>query len=530
MEKRVILAIVLSMSILFIWNSIFPAPKKPTKETEPVANKEVIEKQRLAPASVAKPVVEKEAKPEETVVLKNEKIEAVFSTKDGIIKKINMVDYDADLPVAGMFTLKEFGGGDYSISKKTDTEVEFSANVDGILIRKTYQLPEGEFIVNAKMEAVNQKGEAVSLNPDISGMILDMEMTEESAGTSRDRNLFEYSAFVDGKVVRKTGAFAFSEKDSKRINKKVEWLGFRNRYFAAIIKPQDEVSGYEFKTVSKQELEMAFLVDEKVLKPGDNAVFSAVIFAGPQKEDILTAYNMDFEKIHVYFGMGFFDAIAKIIEDLMKLFYKIIPNWGFSIIIVSLLIYFLMYPLTMKSMVSMRKMQNLQPKIAEIREKYEKNPQKLNQEIMKIYGENKINPLGGCLPLLFQMPIFIALYQMIWRSVIFKGASFLWIKDLSMPDRLFVLEQNYPVIGNEINLLPMVILALMILQQRMTAKNMVSADPNQIAQQKMMMFVMPAVLLFVFYHLGSGLTLYLTVFYVMSLFTQWQASKIMKTV
>ncbi len=270
---------------------------------------------------------------------------------------------------------------------------------------------------------------------------------------------------------------------------------------------------------------MTAMVKDTTLNRQETSEYSATLYFGPQNSTILKSYAMDFEKIQVYFRLGAFDAIAKIIEDLIKLVHKFIPNWGVAIILVSLLIYFSFYPLTMKSMLSMRKMQSLQPKIAELREKYEKNPQKLNQEIMKMYSENKVKPLGGCLPLLLQMPIFICLYQMIWRSVMFKGAGFLWIKDLSEPDRLFMLAKSYPVLGKEFNILPFIIIVLMILQQRMSSKNMSTTDPNQLAQQKMMMFMLPAFLFFVFYRISSGLTLYFTVFYIVSLFTQMQISK-----
>jgi YidC/Oxa1 family membrane protein insertase len=298
-----------------------------------------------------------------------------------------------------------------------------------------------------------------------------------------------------------------------------------------MVRPKFAIKGYRFLPSSdEKQLSMRALMDSMILNKGETAVLMSDLYVGPQRSDVLKRYDMNFEKIHVYFRAEFFDAIAKIIEDLVKLMYKFSSNWGVSIILVSFLIYFSMYPLTMKSMLSMQKMQGLQPKIAELRTKHEKNPQKLNQEIMKLYGENKVNPMGGCLPLLLQMPVFICLYQMIWRSVLFKGAGFLWIKDLSEPDRLIILKKSFPIIGNEINVFPVIILILMVIQQKMTAKNMNVTDPNQLAQQKMMAFMMPIMLLLVFYRIASGLTLYLTVFYILSSFTQWRVAKKVKAV
>ena len=178
----------------------------------------------------------------------------------------------------------------------------------------------------------------------------------------------------------------------------------------------------------------------------------------------------------------------------------------------------------------MKRMQAIQPKMAELKEKHKNNPQKLNQEMMEFYKKNNINPLAGCLPMFIQMPIFIGLYQVLWRSVSLKGAKFLWIKDLSEPDRIYVFSQKLPIIGNELNVLPVLMIIVMIIQQRITAKNMVVTDPSQIAQQKMMAYMFPVMLFIFFYKLASGLTLYFTVLYIMMTLAQLQMSKINKAV
>jgi YidC/Oxa1 family membrane protein insertase len=126
------------------------------------------------------------------------------------------------------------------------------------------------------------------------------------------------------------------------------------------------------------------------------------------------------------------------------------------------------------------------------------------------------------------MPVFIGLYQVLWRSVSFKGAKFLWIKDLSEPDRLFLLPFNIPFLGNEFNVLPFVMMGVMFIQQKLSSKNMVVVDPSQAAQQKMMATIMPVFLGVIFYKFASGLTLYFTMFYCFSTFTQWKLSKDIK--
>jgi len=154
---------------------------------------------------------------------------------------------------------------------------------------------------------------------------------------------------------------------------------------------------------------------------------------------------------------------------------------------------------------SMKQMQALQPVIAELRNKHKDNPQKLNKEIMELYRQNKVNPLAGCLPMVLQIPVFFALYQVLIRSVALKGARFLWIKDLSEPDRLMMLPVSLPVLGNEINILPILMAIGMFMQQKITMK---STGGESAQQQKMMMIIMPVMFGFIFYRMPAGLVLY----------------------
>lgn len=157
----------------------------------------------------------------------------------------------------------------------------------------------------------------------------------------------------------------------------------------------------------------------------------------------------------------------------------------------------------------MKEMQVLQPRIEELRKTCKDNPQKLNKEIMELYREHKVNPLSGCLPLLLQLPIFYALYQAFMRAVALKGARFLWIKDLSEPDRLMVIKRipsTLPMIGNELNILPIVMAILMFYQQKSTLVSSASSGSQE--QQKMMMVLFPLLFGVMFYRMPSGLVLY----------------------
>jgi len=176
----------------------------------------------------------------------------------------------------------------------------------------------------------------------------------------------------------------------------------------------------------------------------------------------------------------------------------------------------------MKQMRSMKQMQVLQPRIEELRKIYKDNPQKLNTEIMGLYREYKVNPLSGCLPLILQMPIFFALYQVLLRSVGFKGAKFLWIKDLSLPDRLFILPATIPFLGNEINLLPILMTIGMFIQQKFS---MATSSTGSAEQQKFMMILFPLMFGFIFYHMPSGLVLYWFINSTLMLFYQLRISR-----
>jgi YidC/Oxa1 family membrane protein insertase len=261
---------------------------------------------------------------------------------------------------------------------------------------------------------------------------------------------------------------------------------------------------------------------------GESLQYDLIVFAGPQDLKELSDANKDFAKIMAFSDWGWLDAIAKAIHWMLGMLHKLIPSWGICIILGSFIIYALMYPLTLKSLVSMRKMQAVQPKVKALQEKYKKSPEKLNQEIMQLYKENNVNPLSGCLPMLLQMPIFVGLYQVLWRSIYFRGESFLWIKDLSMPDRLIKLPFTIPFLGEYFNILPILMTAIMVLQQKITTSGITMTDPEQAAQQKMMAIIFPVMIGFIFYNFASGLNVYFVIFYALSAGTQWKISQDVK--
>lgn len=282
----------------------------------------------------------------------------------------------------------------------------------------------------------------------------------------------------------------YSKIKNRQTFTNLQFLGLRDRYYTlAILNPPP---GEYFLEKRKKKLILVY-------KPSLNASsFKAQIFIGPQEMRVLQDYGLT--EI-MYFG--FFHGIARLILKALYFGFQIFKNWGVAIIFVSSLIYLLLFPLTIKSSKSMKKMQELQPQIEELRKKYKDNPQKLNKEILELYKQYKINPLGGCLPLFLQIPIFFALYQVLIRSVEIKGARFLWIKDLSLPDYLIKLPLSLPIVGDGIHLLPLLMVGLMFFQQKLTTPKTSASE-----QQKLMTFIFPLVFGFIFYRFPSGLVLY----------------------
>jgi YidC/Oxa1 family membrane protein insertase len=246
--------------------------------------------------------------------------------------------------------------------------------------------------------------------------------------------------------------------------------------------------------------ELGLNFPEKTLGPRQFLRQIYRIYLGPQELQIINRINPEWSAI-IYYGT--FDFIAQLLVQALEFFYRLAHNWGWAIIFLSLAIYLLLYPLTLKQLRSMKEMQALQPRMEEIRRAYKDNPQKLNSEIMKLYREHKVNPLGGCLPLILQLPVFFALYQALLRASFLRGASFLWIKDLTEPDRLFLLPANLPV--HEVNILPILMAITMFIQQKLS---LTAATDSVAEQQKMMLVIMPLMFGFIFYNMPAGLVLY----------------------
>ena len=262
------------------------------------------------------------------------------------------------------------------------------------------------------------------------------------------------------------------------------WSGFTDKYFLQALNPDDSI---EHVLINYQSgfIENKFTSNSFVILPGESKVFEHSAFLGPKNLDYLSAGDASFEEaIH----FGFFHFLAKPLFVVLLFFYGFLNNYGFSIILLTICIKIIFWPLTHKSYKSMQGMQKLQPEMKRLKEKYADDKQRLNQEMMTFYRDNKVNPLGGCLPILIQIPVFFALYKVLLDSIELRHAPFmLWITDLSAKDPLFIT--------------PVIMGASMFLQQKLTPTNL---DPTQ----EKVMLMMPVIFTFLFLNFPAGLVIY----------------------
>lgn len=528
MEKRVLLAISISLLFLISYSSIVQRTPKNKKEgyfTYQSVNKEDAKHEEEVIGRTTVPPVALIVSRDKSFNFDASLFNGEFNLNGGSLDRLNLGERSRYLPVTGI--LKIFGQESFTYSVNQIGQKIIMENVqDGLLYRKIYLFNKGNNLINCEIQIINNSALSKKLSLDFYAFEIDSINLDKKLFHDRDRPLFEYSIASLEKIVRKDSASKFSEKEKVSRDIPVKWVGFRDRYYALIVKPLFENAGYDVSPDGTNRLKVVVKSKEIELKPSEQRSYQFVLYFGPQDINSMKGFGQGFEGVVSFSNFGIINWLAFGIYFSIEILHKFIGNWGICIILISILIYLILYPLTIKSMMSMKKMQNLQPKINKLKEQHANNPQKLNKEVMELYKENKVNPLGGCLPIILQMPIFIGLYQVLWRAFFLKGASFLWIKDLSEPDRLYIFPFSLPIIGNELNILPIAMMLIMFVQQKITTKNMILTDESQVTQQRIMTTFFPIFLGFIFYKFSSGLTIYFTVFYLFSVFSQLKMSKV----
>lgn len=294
------------------------------------------------------------------------------------------------------------------------------------------------------------------------------------------------------------------------ISGQMDWAGYEGTYFICAILPQDKsATSLTMTSFGKDGVKMQMSSDLDTLQPGEEKVYSYKLFFGPKKLDVLKSIGSN---LHKAVNFGWFDVIAQPTLYLLNFFYGLVKNYGIAIILVTIIFKLIFWPITQKGLKSMKNMQKLQPKMAKLKEKYKGDPTRMNQEVMNLYKTYKVNPLGGCLPMILQIPVFFALYKVLLMCIELRHAPFmLWITDLSAPDRLFI-GVDIPYLGG-IPVLTLLMGGSMFLQQKMTPT---TADPTQ---AKIMMFL-PVLFTFMFINFASGLVLYWFVNNLLAIFQQ----------
>lgn len=308
-------------------------------------------------------------------------------------------------------------------------------------------------------------------------------------------------------------------EEKNRYTGEFKWITVQDRYFLSSLIPEIPV-----QATMNLYLPNNFMVENQLVMPesdfgldGENR-FSFQLFYGPKSTKLLKTIDYDLYRA-INFGM--FDIIAKPCVWIMNFLFGIIPNYGVAIIILTLLTKIMLWPLGSKSYKSMAEMKKIQPLMTEIREKYKNDKKKMNEEIMGLYRTYKVNPLGGCLPMIVQIPIFFALYRMLYEAIELRHAPFFgWINDLSAPDRLFNFSFSIPFMQPPygIPVLTIIMGGTMFLSQKMQPP---MGDP---AQAKMMM-LMPIVFTVIFINFSSGLVLYWLVNNIISIAQQSYVTK-----
>lgn len=523
MEKRIAIAFALSLLVLFVYNSTFPQKNSTSKtvllDSQVIVNEEFKINKQLETTS---PELEKPSNfSEKITVFENENVKINFSNTGGNIKTIYLKNKKHTFPIKALFSLKEFNNSEFRLLEHNNNEIIYRLDKDDITIVRKYYFDQNN-LLNVEIK-INGLSKLDKYTVNLLTIDSSKPNNDESLLLAQDKNLFEYSIYSDSGIYRKGSAFKFSNKEDKFVSSGLKWAGFRDRYFCLIVNPILKFEQYTIETVNDTMLDIKSVYDSD--PDSQELILKSVIYFGPQNQDVLKSFGFDFDKIISFSNFSVIDIISKFTVYLLHFIFKVTHNWGLAIIIMCFIVYMATYPLTMLSMNAMKRMQTIQPKIAALRDQHKSNPQKLNKELLGLYKIHNVNPLGGCLPFLLQMPIFIGVYQALWRSPDLKGGMFLWIKDLSEPDKLIHFSNSIPLVGSDFNILPIFMGIVAYFQQRISMKNMVVVDESQATQQKIMTIFFPIFLLFIFYNFSSGLNLYFTVFYLMQLLTQAKMSK-----
>ncbi len=448
-------------------------------------------------------------------------LDLVFSTEGGILTSSQLREYN--LTDGRPVQMLAPGGRGLLLSLQQMDEVQDLSRVEFVPNREQINLSDGEetLILSAQLSQGRIIEKVFTFYGDRYGF--DFELRYQ--GFSEDVEAFitwqggiAFTEKEPGVDLPEMGALAFF--NDERMEIKVDdgesetwtdkgalhWAGVRNKYFLSAIIPNEQEG--RFRAVLRGDRKGSSLVPNYSYEVGrqlsSRGSWNNTIYIGPLNYENLTRYSEGFDQA-INFGYPVIKHVSKFLLIVFKMTHDYIPNYGWIIVLFSVVIKIIVYPLTHKTYESAAKMQELQPKIAALKEKYKNDNQRLSQETMKLYKEGGVNPLGGCLPMVLQMPIFMALYTIFGHTIELRQAPFaLWITDLSIPDEVLVA-------GFPLHILPLLMALSMLIQQKMTMK-----DPKQ----AFLVYAMPVFMIFIFWSMSSGLVLYWTLFNLFTIIQQ----------
>lgn len=558
MDRKTLIAMIACGVIMILYYPfIMPllSPKKTvlseaTKEEIPYQSTEIEERGQVAAFS-PQPIQPQKDIPLQEVVLENELVKMVLTNEGAGLKSIELKQFkDEDakgvlallkdgvteyhpLAIDTILQKSNFRKQRYTVAKLADNKVAFTTQVEeGLSLVKTFSLLPGRYDVSMDVRIENNTETEISLSYNIiaSSMIAHegIPSTDMAAVVARDM----------GNKSIKLVQIATKKFPTVEESTCIVWAGAINKFFAAVLKPtsNDLVASIHAQAFDAQGVlsnEKADLGDfmvtlqtHKLRLPAHGAAnHNYIYYTGPKKEEYLKQYDT----LSALLSYGWFHIISKALLAFLNTVHHAIPNYGISIILLTIVIKAVLFPLTRKSQMSMFRMQQLQPLVSQLKEKYKHDKQKLGKEQVLLFKKYGVNPMGGCLPMFLQLPVFFALFRTLQISFEMRQAPFcLWITDLSRPDTLLHFSFSLPLLGNALNILPLIMTAASYAQTRVTPKAP-AADPQAQAQQKMMSF-MPVMFAFILYSMPSGLTIYWTTSTLLSILETLLIRKTLKKV
>ncbi|KFD40112.1 membrane protein insertase YidC [Schleiferia thermophila] len=384
----------------------------------------------------------------------------------------------------------------FRISDKSESHIRFSAEVEGKPIHITYHLRNGSYRVEITVESpMLQNGGFIDMK--LKGFRLEKNRDFESNRTT------VYYHLSSGKLKN----LSETRSDSERAEQ-LDWIAFRHQFFSLILNSKNEFPNAEMTVEPLPDENYTKLMTLRAELPSTSSAIDMNLYMGPNKFVILKKYKNDYEKL-IPLGWGIFGWINRgVVIPIFNWLESYGLNYGLIILLMAIMIKIVIFPFTYGSYRSMAKMRILKPEMDEINEKYkdEKDQLKKQQALMELYKKSGVNPLGGCIPLLFQLPILFAVFQFFPASFELRGQSFLWAEDLSTYDSVFELPFRIPGYGSHVSLFTLLMTISTIIytwmNQQLTPQN------NQYPQLKYMMYLMPVIFLGVFNNYAAGLTYY----------------------